>query len=203
MLEEKLMKKGKLVIFGYAPGAFREKSGKIDLNAMKELTGISFACAPGTEKRSVVSAAGKFGSGASYSPAFYVNDKSAKPLGRFAASKRVAVASKKLKSGVCVVVTMVPEMTPAIYRELFREHGINILTETEDPVYYDGRFIAVHANSSGKKQLTLPTERDWFDLFRRKKFAEKSKSVTVDMERGQTEIFFLGSDSDFARYLEM
>lgn len=202
-IQEKLMKKGKLVIFGYAPGAFRENSGKIDLKAMKELTGINFACAPGKENRSVTSAAGKFGSGAPYSPAFYVNDKSAKSLGQFSASKRVAVAYKKLKSGANVVVTMVPEMTPAIYRELFRKHGIHILTETEDPVYYDGRFIAIHANTSGKKQLTLPEAREWFDLFRRKKFAEKSKSITINMERGQTEIFFVGSSSDFARYLDL
>ena len=199
-IQEKLMKNGKLVIFGYAPGAFRENSGKIDLKAMKELTGINFACAPGKVARSVTGAAGKFGSGVPVSPAFYVNDKSAKPMGVFAASKRVAVAAKKLKSGASVVVTMVPEMTPAIYRELFRKHGIHILTETEDPVYYDGRFIAIHANTSGEKVLSLPEAREWFDLFRNKAVSGKSKTLKLNMERGQTEIFFIGSKADAERY---
>ena len=202
-IREKLMKKGKLVIFGYAPGAFRENSGKIDLKAMKELTGITFACAPDKFTRTVASGKVKFGSGGKFGPAFYVNDKSAKALGQFVGTNKVAFASKKLASGANVVVTMVPEMTPQIYREIFRKNGIHIFTEKDDPVYYDGRFIAIHANSSGKKQLTLPENGNWFDLFRRKKVAENSKNFTIEMERGQTEIYFIGSDADFQLYLEI
>ena len=202
-IREKLMKKGKLVIFGYAPGAFRENAGKIDLKAMKELTGITFACAPDKFTRTVASAGVKFGSGGKFGPAFYVNDKSAKAMGQFVGTNKVAFASKKVASGANVVVTMVPEMTPHIYREIFRKNGIHVFTESADPVYYDGRFIAIHANSSGKKVLTLPENGNWFDLFRRKKVAENSKSFTFEMERGQTEIYFIGSDADFQRYLEI
>ena len=198
-IKEKLMKKGKLVIFGYAPGAFREKSGKIDLGAMKELTGISFDCAPGKITRLVTSKFGKFGTAVKYSPGFFVNDKTANTLGTFANSKLTAVAGKKV-NGANVVVTMVPEMTPDFYRNIFRKNGLHIFCESSDPVYYDGRFIAIHANTSGEKVLTLPEAREWYDLFRNKAASGKSKTLKLKMERGQTEIFFIGSKADAERF---
>ena len=99
-----------------------------------------------------------------------------------------------------MIVTMVPEMTPDFYRDIFRSNGIHILCESSDPVYYDGRFIAIHANSSGEKVLTLPEAREWYDLFRNKAVSGKSKVLKLQMERGQTEIFFIGSKADFERY---
>lgn len=198
-IKEKLLKKGKLVIFGYAPGAFRENAGKIDLGAMKELTGIDFGCAEGKVIRSVNSKYGKFGNGVKVAPGFFIKDKDAQILGTFANSKLGAVANKNV-NGCNVLVTMVPEMNAAMYRDIFRKNGIHIFCETEDPVYYDGRFIAIHANSSGEKVLTLPEAREWFDLFRKKQVSERAKTFKVKMERGQTEIFFIGSKEDFQRY---
>ncbi len=201
-IKEKLLKKGKLVIFGYAPGAFRENSGKIDLAAMKELTGISFGLADGKIARQVSSKYGKFGNSVKFSPAFFVNDKSAAVSGTFANTKLAAVAGKKV-GNANVVVTMVPEMTPAMYRDIFRKNNIHIFSETDDPVYYDGRFIAIHANTSGEKTLILPEAREWFDLFRNKAASGKSKTLKLKMERGQTEIFFVGSKADAERYQKM
>ena len=198
-IKEKLLKKGKLVIFGYAPGAFRENAGKIDLGAMKELTGIDFGCTDGKVIRSVNSKYGKFGNGVKVAPGFFIKDKNAQILGTFVNSKLGAVANKNV-NGCNVLVTMVPEMNAAMYRDIFRKNGIHIFCETEDPVYYDGRFIAIHANSSGEKVLTLPEAREWFDLFRKKQVSERAKTFKVKMERGQTEIFFIGSKEDFQRY---
>ena len=83
------------------------------------------------------------------------------------------------------------------------ERNIHVFCETDDPVYYDGRFIAIHANTSGEKVLTLPESREWFDLFRNKAASGKSKTLKLKMERGQTEIFFIGSKADAERYQKM
>ena len=56
------------------------------------------------------------------------------------------------------------------------------------------------SNSSGEKVLTLPEAREWYDLFRNKAVSGKSKVLKLQMERGQTEIFFIGSKADFERY---
>ncbi len=201
-INEKLLKKGKLVIFGYAPGAFRENSGKIDLAAMKELTGIGFGCADGKITRMVNSKFGKLGNAVKFSPAFFVKDKKAQVMGTFVNSKLGAIAAKKV-NGANVVVTMVPELNAAMYRDIFRKNGMHIFCESEDPIYYDGRFIAIHANTSGEKVLTLPEAREWYDLFRNKAVSGKSKTLKLKMERGQTEIFFIGSKADAERYQKM
>ena len=125
-----------------------------------------------------------------------------RPVNSRSNTKLTAVAGKKV-NGANVVVTMVPEMTPAMYRDIFRKNNIHVFCETADPVYYDGRFIAIHANTSGKKTLTLPEAREWFDLFRNKPVSGKSKTLTIEMERGQTEIFFVGSNAAFQRYQAM
>ncbi|MBQ9338147.1 MAG: beta-galactosidase [Lentisphaeria bacterium] len=203
LIREKLDKPGKLLVFGYAPGAFRAPSGKIDPEAMKELTGIKFGYELTAETRQVRTASGEFGSGVKFGPAFFIDDPAAEKLGTFTASGRTAIAKGKAPGGADVVVALTPEMTPELWREIFRGHGLHIFCESGDPVYYDGRFMAVHANTDGRKTIRLPEKREWFDLFRRKKVSGPSETLEMDMRRGQTEVFFIGSEADFRRYLQM
>jgi|GEM_PF-5623210 len=203
LIRKKLDQPGKLLVFGYAPGAFRTESGKIDLSAMRELTGLQFGMEMKPETRLVKTASGQFGSGSKFGPAFFITDPKAEKLGTFAASGRTAIAKGKAPGGADVVAAMTPEMTPELWRQIFRGHGIHVFCETFDPVYYDGRFVAIHANTDGVKTIKLPEKREWFDLCRRKKVSGPSDSFRLDMLRGQTEIFFIGSEADFRRYLKM
>ena len=120
-------------------------------------------------------------------------------MGTYVNTKLGAIAGKKV-NGANVVVTMVPELNAAMYRNIFRKNGLHIFCESSDPIYYDGRFIAIHANTSGEKVLTLPEAREWYDLFRNKAASGKSKTLKLKMERGQTEIFFIGSKADAERF---
>jgi hypothetical protein len=79
---------------------------------------------------------------------------------------------------------------------------MHIFCESGDPVYFDGRFVAIHANSDGVKTLHLPEAAEWYDLFRYKKVSGKAKKFSLEMVRGQTEIFFIGAEKDFRRYVE-
>ena len=192
LIASKLNKPGKLIIFGYAPGAFRENAGKIDLEAMRELTGINFGVTMEEEKRQVrLNDGTSFGDGSQFGPAFYIDDPSVEVLGRFTRNNRVAIARKQLPSGATVIVTMLPEMTPALFRSIFRQQNIHIFCDTDDPVYFDGRFVAIHANISGKKVLRLPETRPVYDPFRKKVVSNGTQVIELEMERGQTEIFML------------
>lgn len=203
LIREKLDKPGKLLIFGYAPGAFRAPSGRIDTQAMQELTGIRFGCEMKPEVRQVKTADGVFGSGNKFGPAFFIDDPDAEKIGTFTASGRTAVAKGKAPGGADVIVALTPELTPELWRKIFRGHGLHVFCESGDPVYYDGRFVAVHANTDGRKTIRLPEKREWFDLFRRKKVSGLSAVHELEMRRGQTEIFFIGEKADFQRYLKM
>ena len=203
LIREKLDRPGKLLVFGYAPGAFRAPSGKIDPEAMRELTGLKFGYELKPEVRQVRTASGTFGGGGKFGPAFFIDDPGAEKIGTFAASGRTAIAKGKAPGGADVIVALTPEMTPELWREIFRKHGLHVFCESGDPVYYDGRFAAVHANTDGKKTIRLPEKREWFDLCRRKKVSGPSATHEVEMLRGQTEIFFIGSEADFRRYLDL
>ncbi|MBR7155776.1 MAG: hypothetical protein IKD22_02975 [Lentisphaeria bacterium] len=202
-IKTKLMKPGKLVIFGYAPGAFRENQGKIDEKAMKELTGMEFKHEMRKIPRAVKMDGTVFGSGVKFGPLFYISDKKAEKLGVFQNTALTAVARKKTAGGATVVATMLPVMTPQLLRKLFQQQGMHIFCESSDPIYFDGRFIAIHANSDGRKTLRLPEAAEWYDLFRYKKVSGKAKEYSLQMVRGQTEIFFIGTEADFRRYAAM
>jgi hypothetical protein len=155
------------------------------------------------EKREVAFEGGVYGSGAMVGPAFAITDPGVEVWGRYTASGNAALAYKENKNSWSSMVVLAPEMPAALWRKAFKKHGIHLFTESNDPAYYDGRFVAVHAASDGKKRLALPEKRNWYDLCRNKKIAADTDAIEIEMKRGATEIFFIGSDAEFKRFQEM
>ncbi len=202
-IEKKLKKPGKLLVFGFAPGAFKDGKAEISPAAMKELTGMDIAFEMRKEKRSVKWDKGVYGSGAMVGPAFAVTDPEAEVWGKYTASGNTALAYKENPGSWNSLVTLAPEMPAELWRRVFKRNGIHLFTTGNDPIYYDGRFVAIHAASSGRKKLSLPEKHNWYDLCRNKKTASDTDSIELDMKRGATEIFFIGSEAEFKRFQEM
>ena len=201
-IDAKLKRAGKTLVFGYAPGAFVEGQGTVSTQAMRDLTGISFGWENRREKRRVATALGEYGSGSEFGPFFYIDDPGVETLGTYRDSGKVAIARAAQPGGWTSLVTLVPEMTTPLWRHLLRQQGLHVFSDSDDPVYYDGRFVAIHAASSGVKKLRLPEARNWYDLFRGKPVATNAREWEGYLHRGKTELFFLGSPRDFERFME-
>ncbi|MBQ9803485.1 MAG: beta-galactosidase [Lentisphaeria bacterium] len=202
-IDKKLKKPGKLLVFGFAPGAFKDGQSQISPEAMKELTGMDIAFEMRKERRSVKYDGGVYGSGAMVGPAFAVTDPAAEVWGKYTASGNTALAYKENPGSWNSLVALAPEMPAELWRKVFKRNGIHLFTTSNDPAYYDGRFVAIHAASDGRKRLSLPEKRNWYDLARNKKIASDTAAIELDMKRGATEIFFIGSEAEFKRFQEM
>ena len=200
-IDIKLKRPGKTLVFGYAPGAFTEGQGEISAQAMHDLTGMSLVWENRREARWVTTSLGEYGNGAEFGPFFCIDTPGCETLGTYSTSGKVAIARAVQPGGWTSIVSLVPEMTTALWRHLLRQQGLHVFSDSDDPIYYDGRFIAIHAATDGVKHLRLPEVRNWYDLFRSKPVAENVSEWEEFMPRGKTALFFLGSSQDFKRYM--
>jgi len=201
-VEKKLKKAGKTLVFGYAPGAFRGKAGPISPQAMKEFTGMDIAWSVEPEMRSVQLSSGeKAGDGKKIAPSFRITDPQAKIRGKYSCSGAVSYAVKKQPGAWTSIVTIFPELTPAEWQKIFHEAGIEPMTKSGDPVYYDGRFLGIHAVSSGSKTIRLPRRTHVYDLLHERCAARDTDQISLALTRGETALFLLGNDEDFQRFL--
>jgi len=69
-------------------------------------------------------------------------------------------------------------------------------------VAFNGRFLSIHAATSGTKSLKLPVKSNVYDIFRNRCIAENTAEFTMDMLRGETNICFIGSEEEYQRFLE-
>lgn len=202
-IDAKLKKKGKTLIFGYAPGAFSEKSGKINRQAMKELTGLDISFEMRSEPMAAVTVAGHcFGSNVPLGPFFSIDDPQAEVLARYQASGKTALAIKKQPDGWTSIVSLIPDLDYKTLGNLYERAGLLRLCDSGDPVYFDHRFFAIHASTAGQKKITFPAAVNVYDMFRKKCIGRMLKDLTLTMPRGQTRIFFLGAEAEWQRFLQ-
>ena len=83
-------------------------------------------------------------------------------------------------------------MTPAVLKQIMKSAGVHQYTDEENPVYCNGRLLAVHFKSGGPKKVYLPkTCRQVVDVFYDKVVAENVSQFTYDFQTPDTAIFEL------------
>lgn len=173
-IEVKFKKRNTTLIFGYGAGMFYQ--GSVNAAGMKQLTGMDFTVDTG-KKVNV--------NGIQVDPAVFP-------------------AEKLIRKEADFTVIYLPD--PAVNRrewgKVLKNAGVHLLTDSGDPAGYNGRFLYIHAASAGKKVLTLPEKSHVYDLFRNKCIAENAAGFTVDMLRGETNIYFLGTPDEYQRFME-
>jgi hypothetical protein len=125
---------------------------------------------------------------------FYIDDPDARALASFPDGK-TAVASKRLDGGV-TVYSAVPISDPVFYRNLARLAGVHIYSELNDNLMADNNFVAVHANKSGKRVISLPKPASSVtDVFTGKKIPVSGSSFSMDMRHGDTRVIYTGDNA--------
>ncbi len=83
-------------------------------------------------------------------------------------------------------------MTPAALREILRSAGVHLYVSGEDPVYANGRLLAVHCKDGGEKTITLPQAfKKVVDVLKGATVAENAKAFTYRFETPDTALFEL------------
>lgn len=84
-----------------------------------------------------------------------------------------------------------PELSVKQLRNFYKDNQIHIWCETDDVIYVNDNFIAIHAATSGEKTLNLDRERNITQLLPQKTNSFKSDQITVEMNEYETILFRL------------
>ncbi len=190
-----LMRRGKMVVWFYAPGYIRGSS--ISAENISNLIGIHVAereRIPSGQVSVLPAGASQarregFGVDAPLEPAFVVDDPAARSLATFGATGEVAVAVKKVGRGWSVFVGTVGTNADLL-RSLAEQAGVHLYTRPGEVVIAGNSLLAIHG-AEGYCHIRLPARATVYDAIRGETLAKHEQDVTVRTEKGQTLLFRL------------
>jgi hypothetical protein len=201
IIDEKIKKDNRVVIWCYAPGLFN--GNKKSVNQMHELTGITIETGDQTliEPMQCLSSHGMqwlhtageivadqpFGMEGKICELFYVNDKDTESLATLKDSDQVTMA-RKVRDDWVSVYTLNSVLTPEIIRSLAKNAAIHIFSESNDTLYANRSYVTLNAGSSGSKVIKLPCKADVYDAIRNRILYRNVDEVELSLMKGETSI---------------
>jgi hypothetical protein len=184
---DKLKAKGGLFIWFYSPGLLNEKD--IAVENMEAITGMKMGLSLEPNILEVRLKDGRnWTNGKPTSPVIWVEDESAEALG-FSPDGKVAFALKKFPNWTSVYI-QTPPAPSSILRELLRSAGVHIYIDSDDVLYTNESFIAIHTAKGGEKNIRLPREREVWDAFEGRRIG-RVKEWKMEIPAHQTLLFLL------------
>ncbi|MBC7328355.1 beta-galactosidase, partial [bacterium] len=183
----KLKEKGGLFIWFYAPGLLNERD--IDVRNMEEITGMKMNLSLEPKILEVHMENGKhWSNGKETSPFIFLNDSEVVVLGHSKEGKPT-FALKRFPKWTSVYI-LTPPAPASVLRELLRAEGIHIYLDTEDVLFLNQSFLAIHTAKEGSKRISLPSEREIEDAFSGEKIG-RVKELTVQLPAHRTVLYLL------------
>ncbi len=186
---ERLKQQGRVLVWLYAPGVYRE--GRLDPAGMEELTGVHIAMDPHPAKLEVRTDSGAYGANFEVAPVFFADDPHAKVMGRLA-DGRAGLVRRDFGTWT-TVYSSAPKLPAVLLRELAAQAGVHGYVHNPQPhdvVYANRSVVAVCVSEPGLRRIVLPRVCDVFDLFDGSKpIATAAREFTVKFARNQTKLF--------------
>ena len=88
-----------------------------------------------------------------------------------------------------------PQVSSRELRALCRDAGAHIYCETDDLLYVNGSFLALHATSAGVKTVHFPAWTAYRELLTENGVAGEGACLRISMAAGETRLFALGADA--------
>ena len=123
------------------------------------------------------------------SPLFFVNDTNATVLGEFVANKKAAYAVKEFDSWNSVYIGA-KIMNPSILRGIAKKAGVHVYLDTDDVVYANKLFLAIHSSVEENKRISLPRKcNKVVDAYTEETVSVDCDSFELQMRFGETRMF--------------
>lgn len=180
------------VVYMYAPGYAREN--RLDADRLQAITGVrveveprgtaAYAPTPGTLAGAEVGRRVSFGPQHELAPRPVITDPTAEVLAHFTDGS-VCMARKR-DQGVMKVYCGSVSLPPEILRALARAAGAHVYCETNDALYTDGHWVALHASTDGEKIIRLPAACRVMDPIAGTVVSENTDTIRRTMQEGET-----------------
>lgn len=127
-----------------------------------------------------------FGADAPLAPVFLADPNRVEVLGTYMGGLPAMWKSAGEYNSIYIGALTAP---PDVLRALARDASVHLYVESNDVVEVDGRFLVIHASTSGRKQLRLPGPRDVTDAWNGHIIGTGISEWQVDMVRGETRLY--------------
>jgi hypothetical protein len=188
---ERLKSQGRMLVWLYAPGVYRE--GRLDPSGMESLCGVRIAMDSHPAKLEVKIDSGAYGADFDVAPVFFADDNRATVLGRLA-DGRAGLVRRDFDAWT-TVYSSAPKLPAALLRQLAAQAGVHCYLrkpEPNDVIYASRSLVALCVSEPGPRCVVLPRACDVFDLFDGSKaIATAAREFTVTLARNQTKLFRL------------
>ncbi|MFA6101085.1 MAG: LamG-like jellyroll fold domain-containing protein [Victivallaceae bacterium] len=189
IIDSELKKKGKTIIWCYAPGGAHLEN---TLEYMSGLTGLDNIKENASGKPSIKFDGSKesiaWTEGIPALPTFYSEDKTAKALGKYENGK-IAILSKELDGWKSIFIGAL-YLPPSGWRTIFREAGLSPIMDTDDVVYFRSPWFASHTRDGGRKTANLPSEwKEAVDIYHDKHYLIENGKLRWDANPNTTYLF--------------
>ncbi len=172
-------------LFVYGNG-FMTSHG-VDVARMSELLGIKLVEVRGGSLQMRLMDGQLSGMDYFVQPRFAVADGEATVLGHYLADGTVAAARK----GKAIFYGGAA-LTSQFVREIAREAGVHIYTETDDNFFAGGNFLCIHSDSTGTKTICLPYPTDAVEIYTYEVLGRQTDRLEFPMKALETKVILLG-----------
>ncbi len=123
-------------------------------------------------------------------PAFYIDDDSATVLGRYCLDGRTALAMKETGGFTSIYCTS-QILRSELLKSFAAYSGCHLYTHTDDCVYANRNFVAVHAHFTGRRTLYFKEACSPYEVYERRYYGRHVDRIELAMRRGETRMFSL------------
>ena len=192
---EALKSKGRVLMFFYAPGLYRD--GRLDEAAMTAFTGIKLRMSrTAAVLRATVKPGHPITEGITgqmvgirdtVSPACYADDPDAAVLATLADGRPAIVV--KPQKGWTAVFSSVPMLPASLLRRISQVAGVHHYIETEDVVWAARDLVAISVYQAGRRKIRLPGAAAVRDFYSGEEIAKSADAFDADFEEYATRVF--------------
>jgi hypothetical protein len=186
----------RLALWIYAPGFIR--NGKVDIHAMKQLTGMDIDYRLEESQLKVV-VSGKndllkvddgfsYGTDMKVGPVFYTGENTGEVLGKLEGYDLPGLVIKKFDNWTSVY-SSAPNVPSAILRDLARFAGVHLYVESDDVIYANKSLLSITVNEGGRRTIKLPQVSNVYDLFEDKPVGTGVNGFWLDMPPKSTKLW--------------
>ncbi len=124
------------------------------------------------------------------SPLFVARDGAAEVIATFCTSGLPAL-TRKYCDGYTSVFLSAKILDADVLREIARQAGCHIFSDSGDVTYASDNFITIHASTNGKKRIMLKNKRQALELYENREYPVKNGELVLNMRTGQTLTFLV------------
>lgn len=174
-INEKLKKGGRTLLFVHACDCIGDDG--FSQERMEKLLGMKVEKLDKTET-AVLAFDSKYGFAAPKTPTWYVADEGAEICGRYAVSRKCALARKKFADHT-TYFSGVGNLSHEVLRKLARDAGVHIYTENGVAVYLNSAFAGVYDTASEFVELDLGFDGEFEEFFSGKRYRTQNGKVIL------------------------